>query len=199
MNVSVLGFGGAEIGFEGAALATVERLLAEALDQGLNTIDTAECYVNSEELIGSAVGKRRQEFFLFTKCGHTDSTFAPAWSKTEIKGSLNRSLKRLKTDYVDLLQLHSCDQSILEKGEVVEALQEAQKSGKVRFIGYSGDSTDAHYASVLMFSIHCKQAFLFLTRNVWSSPSLLLARKYGSYSQASYRQRGLAFSHQARQ
>lgn len=81
MNVSVLGFGGAEIGFEGAAQATVQKLLYESLDQGLNTIDTAECYVNSEELIGNAVGKRRQEFFLFTKCGHTDATFQPAWSR----------------------------------------------------------------------------------------------------------------------
>lgn len=175
MNVSVLGFGGAEIGFEGAGLDTVERLLAEALDQGLNTIDTAECYVNSEELIGSAVGKRRQEFFLFTKCGHTDSTFAPAWSKTEIKGSLERSLKRLKTDYVDLLQLHSCEKAILEKGEVVEALRELQKSGKVRFIGYSGDSSDAHFAirldvfdtlqtSVSVFDQECLELTLPLAR-----------------------------------
>ena len=55
MQVTVLGFGGAEIGFQQAGAATVSQLLNEALDAGLNVIDTAECYVQSEELIGQAV------------------------------------------------------------------------------------------------------------------------------------------------
>ena len=55
MQVSVLGFGGAEIGFEGAAEETVECLLNSALDAGLNVIDTGECYEGSEELIGKTV------------------------------------------------------------------------------------------------------------------------------------------------
>lgn len=143
MNVSLLGFGGAEIGFEGAAQATVEKLLMAALDQGLNAIDTAECYVNSEEMIGEAIGKRRSDFFLFTKCGHGASYTEECWSAKDIERSIDRSLKRLKTDYVDLLQLHSCSSEILSKGEVVEGLKAAQKAGKTRFIGYSGDGEDA--------------------------------------------------------
>lgn len=143
MEVSCLGFGGAEIGFEGASQDTVDRILGEALEQGLNAIDTAECYVNSEELIGKTLGKRRSDFFLFTKCGHSGSDFKPAWGKQQIIDSLERSLKNLQTDCVDLLQLHSCSADILEKGEVVEALQEIKKAGKTRYIGYSGDSTDA--------------------------------------------------------
>ncbi len=143
MNVSVLGFGGAEIGFEGAEQATVEKLLTAAIDQGLNAIDTAECYVNSEEMIGHAVAKRRSDFYLFTKCGHGANYTEDAWSARDIEKSIDRSLKRLQTDYVDLLQLHSCSGEILKKGEVVEALQAAQKAGKVRFIGYSGDGEDA--------------------------------------------------------
>ena len=57
MRVGVLGFGGAEIGFEKASADTVARLLGEALDAGLNVIDTAECYLDSEELIGQAVSR----------------------------------------------------------------------------------------------------------------------------------------------
>src|SRR5205085_10093367 len=59
MEVSVLGFGGSEIGYERASAEIVTELLNRALDAGPNVIDTAECYYNSEELIGQAVGDRR--------------------------------------------------------------------------------------------------------------------------------------------
>ena len=74
MEVSILGFGGAEIGLEGpgASLETVTRLLNAALDEGLNLIDTGECYGSSEEIIGRSVSGRRQDYHLFTKCGHPD-------------------------------------------------------------------------------------------------------------------------------
>lgn len=146
MEVSVLGFGGAEIGFHEVNQETVARILASALDAGLNLIDTAECYGESEELIGTAVSHRRQEFYLFTKAGHTDTYFEDDWSKKGITERLDRSLKRLKTDYVDLVHLHSCDQSVLRKGEAIEALQKAKADGKTRYIGYSGDGADALYA-----------------------------------------------------
>jgi aryl-alcohol dehydrogenase-like predicted oxidoreductase len=146
MEVSILGFGGAEIGFENASLSVVKDLLAAALDQGLNTIDTAECYVGSEELIGNAVSTRRKDFYLFTKCGHSENFMGEAWSKADIAKTLEKSLKRLKTDYVDLLQLHSCSEEMLKKGEVIEALQKAKKEGKTRYIGYSGDDQAALYA-----------------------------------------------------
>ncbi|CAN5727147.1 hypothetical protein BH10CYA1_BH10CYA1_50280 [soil metagenome] len=146
MNVAALGFGGGEIGYENAEYATVKELLAAALDQGLNVIDTAECYVDSEEKIGETVSHRRNDFYLFTKCGHGDTYAEEKWSKKDITASIERSLKRLKMDYVDLVQLHSCNEAILRKGEVIEALQEAKKAGKTRFIGYSGDGTDAVYA-----------------------------------------------------
>jgi aryl-alcohol dehydrogenase-like predicted oxidoreductase len=146
MNVSVLGFGGAEIGFENASLHVVKELLAAAIDHGLNVIDTAECYVGSEELIGNAVGNRRKEFYLFSKCGHGENYMTDAWGKADIAKSIERSLKRLKTDYLDLIQLHSCSESLLKEGEVIEALQEAKQAGKTRYIGYSGDGADARYA-----------------------------------------------------
>ena len=144
LMVSPLGFGGSEIGYEEVAQATVSQLLNEALDAGLNVIDTAECYRGSEELIGKAVAHRRREFYLFTKVGHMDGWSNPAnWSKAGVLASLERSLRRLKTDHVDLAQLHSCDRETLQRGECIEGLVEAQKRGYTRFLGYSGDGEDA--------------------------------------------------------
>jgi len=72
MKVAILGFGGAEIGYEGAEQATVDRLLGAALDAGLNVVDTAECYLESETLIGAAAAHRRKDFYLWrfrVSCG----------------------------------------------------------------------------------------------------------------------------------
>ena len=147
LSVGILGFGGAEIGFRvDTTEKIVEKLLMEAIDAGLNVIDTAECYDNSEELIGSVLGKRRNDIYLFTKCGHAKDYTDENWTAVHLEKTIDRSLKRLKTDYLDLVQLHSCSKDILVKGEAIEVLQKAKKVGKTRFIGYSGDSTDAAYA-----------------------------------------------------
>jgi len=144
MEVSVLGFGGSEIGYERASPETVAQLLNGALEAGLNVIDTAECYYNSEELIGQTVSERRKQFYLFTKCGHPHGMESGAdWSKDSILASIERSLERLKTNLIDLVQLHSCSESELHKGEVIEALQTARERGLTRYIGYS---RAAHYA-----------------------------------------------------
>jgi aryl-alcohol dehydrogenase-like predicted oxidoreductase len=146
MKVSVLGFGGAEIGFEKAAPETVSRLLHDALDAGLNVIDTAECYLESEELIGQAVADRRDDFHLFSKCGHPESPGVEDWRPESLLASIERSLRRLRTDRLDLIQLHSCSEAELRRGDVIVALQKARDKGHARFIGYSGDGAAAHYA-----------------------------------------------------
>ena len=148
MQVSVLGFGGAEIGFEQAPIEDVKRLLASALDAGLNVIDTAECYLASEELIGEAVSHRRKDFYLFTKCGHPQSPGVGDWRPDSLLSTITRSLTRLNTDRVDLVQLHSCSEEELRKGDVIAALQTARDRGYTRYIGYSGDSRAARYAVV---------------------------------------------------
>ena len=146
MEVTVLGFGGAEVGFQSAEQATVTLLLNSALDAGLNLIDTAECYGSSEELIGNAVAHRRNEFHLFTKCGHASGIDLPDWDPKLLEQSIERSLQRLKTDHLDLVQLHTCSEEKLRQGDVIAVLQKAREAGKTRFIGYSGDSKAALYA-----------------------------------------------------
>lgn len=148
MTTSVVGFGSSEIGFEGAEQTTVETLLNEALDTGLNIIDTAECYVDAEEKIGKAVGHRRDDYYLFTKCGHASHTGIdlPDWSAELIRASIDNSLRRLKTDHVDMIHLHSCGRDVLEQGDVVKELLAARDAGKTRYVGYSGDSVTARYA-----------------------------------------------------
>ena len=147
MDVSVLGFGGAEIGFENASPDAVEKLLKSALDAGLNVIDTGECYRDSEELIGQTVSDRRDDFFLLTKCGHPHGMESSAnWSQASLLQSIERSLRLLKTDRLDIVHLHSCSESELRNGEAITALQTARERGYTRYIGYSGDSRAAHFA-----------------------------------------------------
>jgi hypothetical protein len=146
MDVSVLGFGGSEIGYERASGRTVARLLGSALDAGLNVIDTAECYEDSETLIGRALGGRRGQVHLFTKCGHAGGWARADWRPSSLLSSIERSLRRLGTDHVDLIQLHSCSLAQLRKGDVIAALERARERGWARYIGYSGDGEAARYA-----------------------------------------------------
>ena len=121
-------------------------MLGDALDAGLNVIDTAECYLQSEELIGQAMASRRREFYLFTKCGHPEGPYKEDWRPDSLLQSIRRSLQRLKTDRVDLVQLHSCSEAELRQGDVIAALQRARELGYTRYIGYSGDDEAARYA-----------------------------------------------------
>ena len=152
MEVSVLGFGAAEIGFRRESPETVSRLLNAALDVGLNVIDTAECYNSvpdapgSEELIGRTVADRRGDYYLLTKVGHTSGLEGQDWDPEMMTRSIERSLQRLRTDCVDLIQLHTCGEDLLRQGDVIEVLRKARDAGKTRFIGYSGDSRAALYA-----------------------------------------------------
>ena len=146
MDVSVLGFGGSEIGYERAGARTVARLLGTALDAGLNVIDTAECYEDSEKLIGAALEARRDEIYLLTKCGHPRGYGRGDWRAASLLSSIERSLDRLRTDRLDLIQLHSCELSDLRKGEAITALERARERGLTRYIGYSGDGEAARFA-----------------------------------------------------
>ncbi len=149
-EVSRLGAGLAEIGSE-LDFDDVEQageVLNNAIDMGINFLDTAACYGISEELIGRTVAHRRDEYTLVTKAGHArgEGLNGSDWSYETVRDSIDRSLRRLKTDYVDLVQIHSCGIDDLERGETIRALEEARDAGKTRMIGYSGDNEAAHWA-----------------------------------------------------
>ena len=148
MEVTRLGLGLAEIGYKlgPGEKEQAERVLNEALDRGINFLDTSACYRDSEDLIGEAVSHRRDEYFLATKAGHSSGLGSQSWTAETVTKSIERSLKRLRTDYLDLVQLHSCGVNVLEQGDVIRALEEAKEAGKTRFIGYSGDNEAAKWA-----------------------------------------------------
>jgi len=152
LEVSRLGFGGVEIDrTPEATQAVVADLLNSAIDSGLNLIDTAAAYGDSEKLIGNAISGRRQEIVLLSKCGALERFTRSDWTKNGILETIQTSLKHLQTDYLDVAQLHSCGLEILKQGEVIEALIVAKERGYTRFAGYSGDGFDAKYAVEMDF------------------------------------------------
>lgn len=149
-SVSVLGFGSAPIGYLSADQQRAGNILNLMLDAGVNLIDTAASYPGSEEMIAKTIGHRRREYVLVSKCGGKLSDIdEPVWSPALITKTIDRSLRRLNTDHLDVMLLHSCDLHTLKSGGVVEALVKAREAGKIRFAGYSGDNETAAYAAGL--------------------------------------------------
>jgi aryl-alcohol dehydrogenase-like predicted oxidoreductase len=149
-DVTPLGFGAAEIGYLKPQRDQAAAVLNLLLDEGVNVIDTAASYENSEELIADAIGHRRSEFVLISKCGNRVGEMqGEDWSPSLITQSVERSLRRLKTDALDVMLLHTCDEPTLRKGDALAALVKAKSAGKVRFVGYSGDNQAAAYAATL--------------------------------------------------
>jgi aryl-alcohol dehydrogenase-like predicted oxidoreductase len=149
LQVTRLGVGLSEIGSE-LTFDEVEQasaLLNAALDRGVNFLDTAACYGISEELIGMTVAGRRDEFVLASKAGHVAGDSAgEEWTYETVADSVDRSLKRMKVEYIDILQLHSCGIDVLERGNVIRALEDAKAAGKIGHVSYSGDNEAAHWA-----------------------------------------------------
>jgi aryl-alcohol dehydrogenase-like predicted oxidoreductase len=168
LKVSRIAFGAGPIGYLGSDQDQAGKVLNLLLDQGVNVIDTAAAYLGSEELIGQAVSERRKDFVLISKCGRkVDGVEGEDWSARLVTETVDRSLRRLRTDHLDVMLLHSCSQEVLEQGEALGALIRAKEAGKIRFAGYSGDNLAATFAvslpgvDVLMCSANlCDQANL---------------------------------------
>jgi aryl-alcohol dehydrogenase-like predicted oxidoreductase len=149
LQVTKLGFGAMEIRgprvWNGRPVSDSdsEKILNAVLDCGINFIDTSYDYGRSEELIGRFISRRRSEFILATKCGctlvdHGDHDETPhVWTRENLLHNIDTSLKRMRTDYIDLLQLHGPTVQQTEEGQLVDVLKEIQATGKVRSIGIS--------------------------------------------------------------
>ena len=120
-----------------------DRFLNRVLDAGINFIDTAPDYGVAEERIGRAIGHRREEFILATKCGcapvqHDDHLeVIHEWKASVVERNVETSLRNMKTDYLDLLQFHGGDADTLQREGLVDLLRSFRERGLVRFIGSS--------------------------------------------------------------
>jgi len=126
---------------------TAAEVLRTVLDAGINYIDTSPDYGLSEERIGAAIAGRRDEYFLASKCGcPVDQPDPPPGQRREhvftpanIRAGVEQSLRRMHTDYLDVVQFHaSPSRSTLEAEESVAALEALRAEGKVRHLGMSG-------------------------------------------------------------
>jgi aryl-alcohol dehydrogenase-like predicted oxidoreductase len=144
IKVTPLGFGAGHIGGFGMTESAAGYLLNQVLDFGINFIDTARGYGLSEERIGRHIGNRREDYVLCTKCGYGAQGFED-WTPGCITAGIEAALTRLRTDYIDIMLLHSCPKAVLERKGIIEALERAVDEGKVRFAGYSGENDDLIY------------------------------------------------------
>lgn len=125
--------------------AEVARLLNGVLDLGVNLIDTARSYGRSEERIGRHLAHRRSEFVLSTKFGYGVEG-VPDWTYPCIVQGVERALRLMRTEVIDIGHLHSCPLHVLQRGEVSEALADCVRTGKLRVAAYSGENAELAHA-----------------------------------------------------
>lgn len=145
LKVSAIGFGAGKIGGIELSDKKVDKLLNSVLDLGINLIDTARSYGEAEHRIGKFLKNRRSEYILSTKIGY-DVEGVEDWTPKSITMGVEKALRILQTDYIDIVHLHSCNRDILEKGEVTEALTKMAQEGKIKVPAYSGDNEALEFA-----------------------------------------------------
>lgn len=169
LSVSPIGFGGFKIGrnqgikydsaYDLPTEEAAEALLNAVLDLGIDLVDTAPAYGTSEERIGRALAARRGEFTLTSKVGETweDGRGRFDFSSTAIDRSLDRSLRRLRTDRIDVVFVHSDgnDLEIIERGDTLETLVRRRDAGDIGAIGFSGKTVPGHQAAIDTGLVDC--------------------------------------------
>ena len=153
--VTKLGYGAMELRGPGGTFGRgrqldddeINRLLNGVLDADINIIDTSPDYGDSEEHIGRCISGRRDEYFLASKCGcpvGQPAATGPGprehiFTRDNIRAGVEQSLRRMRTDHLDLVQFHASPaRTTLEDNDSVAELQALRDEGKVRFLGMSG-------------------------------------------------------------
>jgi L-galactose dehydrogenase len=143
LNVSVIGFGASPLGdvFGTIDPSEGERAVHKAIDNGINFFDVSPYYglTLAETRLGTALEGKRKDIILATKCGR-DGVETFDFSARRVNDSIDESLKRLRTDYVDLFQAHDVEFGDVEQiiHETIPAMRRVQTQGKARFIGITG-------------------------------------------------------------
>lgn len=145
LMVTPLGFGAGHIGSQDIDEKEIGNLLNSVLDLGINVIDTARAYGLSEERIGRHLSYRRKDYVLSTKVGYGIPGYQD-WTYEIILAGIDEALKLLKTEYIDIVHLHSCPIETLQKGDVIYALEKAKEEGKLISAAYSGENEALHFA-----------------------------------------------------
>jgi aryl-alcohol dehydrogenase-like predicted oxidoreductase len=161
--VTRLGFGAMEVRgeriWDGRPVTDEQAatILEAVVDAGITFIDTANDYGRSEAYLGQFLADRRDQFALATKCGCTmvpagDHDETPhSWHRDHLLANIDDSLTKLRTDHVDLLQLHNPDVRDAEQHHVVDTLREIKESGKATHIGIS--ATSPHLATYIEWGV----------------------------------------------
>ncbi|MGM9513983.1 aldo/keto reductase [Roseateles sp. DB2] len=145
LQLSALGFGAMHLNDERSSEAEAGALLHAVLDLGVTLIDTARSYGLSEERIGRHLAHRRSEFLLSTKLGYGVEG-VPDWTYDCIVQGVERALRVMRTEVIDIAHLHSCPLETLERGEVIRALDDCRRAGKIRVAAYSGENAALDFA-----------------------------------------------------
>ena len=154
LRVSEVGYGAAQIGNINMPEDRVEEVLNAVLDAGINFIDTAAMYGQSEARIGKFISRRRDEFILATKCGdyvgETDGQYhiVRDYSRDGILRTIDQSRKKLNMDVIDIVQFHGLPDPDDDDEVAFEALLDARERGWARFVGVSADGNAAAEAAL---------------------------------------------------
>jgi len=139
LRVGALGLGAGQVGAEHLTEADAGTLLNRAVDLGVTLIDTARGYGLSEERVGRHLAHRRDDFVLSTKGGYgVEGT--PDWTPASIRRGIERALRVMRTDRIDVFHLHSCPLDTLRREDLLVELDRARDAGLIRVAAYSGEN-----------------------------------------------------------
>jgi aryl-alcohol dehydrogenase-like predicted oxidoreductase len=138
--------------------AEASKLLHSALDLGVNLIDTARAYGESEAIIGRALRDRRKEFFLVSKVpSYQDQNLDSAALRERITSSVHQSLSLLQTDVIDVMMIHSAPTEVIKNGEAVSVLHDVKRQGLIRAVGASVYGEEAALTAIADGGYDCLQ------------------------------------------